>query len=133
MNLNEELKKIDQYVGVDTEKLSEQYSLLIANFPAEKEQIDDYLGQAMSRLTEEINKSVDEIGVRMQLLEISQIVSMSYIAKNYFKKTRQWLYKKVNGSLVNGKPSRFSEDELNTLNFAIQDISKKLGSTVISL
>lgn len=133
MNLKEELKKIDQLVGGDTEKLKEQYLLLIQNFPEEKEQIDDYLQSAMTRQTQNIGKSVDELEVKVQLLEISEIVSMSYIAKNYFHKTRQWLYKKINGSPVNGKPAKFTEEELETLNFAIQDISKKLGSTVISL
>ncbi|MDR2004231.1 MAG: DUF5053 domain-containing protein [Prevotella sp.] len=132
MNLKEELKKIDQYIGSDTEKLKKQYSSLIQTFPEEKEQIDDYLQNAMSRLTENIGKSIDELEVKVQLVEISEIVSMSYIAKNYFKKTRQWLYKKINGSTVNGKPAKFTEKELETLNYAIQDISKKLGSTVIS-
>jgi hypothetical protein len=132
MNLKEELKKIDQYIGGDTEMLKQQYTLLLKNFPDEKEQIDNYLQKAMSRLTDNIGKSVDELEIKMQLVEISEIVSMSYIAKNYFQKTRQWLYKKINGSSVNGKPSKFTDKELETLNYAIQDISKKLGSTVIS-
>lgn len=133
MNLKTELKKLDQYIGKDTDKLKVQYSLIIQNFPEEKEQIDDYLQNALSNLTENIGKSVDDLEVKAQLLKISEIVSMSYIAKNYFKKTRQWLYKKINGSPVNGKPAKFTENELETLNYAIQDISKKLGSTVISL
>ncbi len=132
MNLKEELKKIGQYIGGDTEMLKQQYTLLLENFPDEKEQIDNYLQKAMSRLTDNIGKSVDELEIKMQLIEISEIVSMSYIAKNYFKKTRQWLYKKINGSPVNGKPAKFTDKELETLNYAIQDISKKLGSTVIS-
>jgi hypothetical protein len=133
MNLKEELKKIDQYIGGDTEMLKQQYTLLLKNFPDEKEQIDNYLQKAMNCLTDNIGKSVDELEIKMQLIEISEIVSMSYIAKNYFQKTRQWLYKKINGSQVNGKPAKFTDSELETLNYAIQDISKKLGSTVISL
>lgn len=133
MNLKEELKKIDQHIGKDTEKLKAQYLLLTKNFPDEKEQIDAYLQSAMSRQTENIGKSIDEIAIKMQLAEVSEIVSMSYIAEKYFHKTRQWLYKKINGSKVNGKPSTFSQSELETLNYALKDISQKLGSTVISL
>jgi hypothetical protein len=39
----------------------------------------------------------------------------------------------VNGSIVNGKPAKFTPAEIDTLNYALQDISKKIGSTVISL
>jgi hypothetical protein len=87
----------------------------------------------MRRSVDNIGKSVGELEVKVQLVKISEIVAMSYISKNYFHKTRQWLYKKINGSPVNGKPAKFTEKELDTLNYAIQDISKKLGSTIISL
>ena len=36
-----------------------------------------------------------------------------------------WLYQKINGSIVNRKPARFTAEEINTLNFALQDIGKK--------
>ena len=35
------------------------------------------------------------------------------------------LYQRLNGNLVNGKPARFTPDELQTFNNALQDISKK--------
>jgi hypothetical protein len=135
MNLNEELKKIDQYIGQDTEKFNAHYSFLLDNFRSEEEkkQINDYVEDSLKALTVDIGIAVDEIGIKVQLLKVSEIVSMSYIAKEYFHKTRQWLYKKVNGNFVNGKPAKFTESEIRTLNFALQDISKQIGSTVIPL
>lgn len=129
----EELEQISQYMGMDTDKFDEYYNYLVDKYPGKKQQIDDYVEKSLHGLTDEINDAVNAIGVKVQLLKISEIVSMSYIAKHYFNRTRQWLYKKVNESKVNGKPARFTESEINTLNFAIQDISKQLGSTVISL
>lgn len=58
--------------------------------------------------------------------------SLSYIAKNYFGKSKQWLNNKINGCIVNGKPSKFTEDEKKRLNHALNDLSKKLGSIRIS-
>ncbi|MDR0230598.1 MAG: DUF5053 domain-containing protein [Dysgonamonadaceae bacterium] len=133
MKLSEELKKIDQYIGIDTDKFNEYYVYLVAKYPSEKTQIDDYIESSLLSLTTEIGKVVDEIGIKVQLMKVSEILSMSYIAKNYFHRTRQWLYKKVNGNLVNGKPAKFTDSEIKTLNFAIQDISKQLGSLNISL
>ena len=133
MKLSDELKKIDQYIGTDTGKFNEYYAYLVAEYPSEKTQIDDYIESSLRNLTTEIGSAVDEIGIKAQLMKVSEIVSMSYIAKNYFQRTRQWLYKKINGNMVNGKPAKFTESEIKTLNFAIQDISKQLGSLSISL
>jgi hypothetical protein len=135
MKLSEEIKQIDQYIGTDTDKFNEYYTYLIAKYPLEKEkkQIEDYIESSLCDFTMGIESAVNEIGVKIQLMKISEIVSMSYIAGNYFQRTRQWLYKKINGSLVNGKPAKFTDGEIQTLNFAIQDISKQLSSTVISL
>ena len=133
MKLSDELKEIDQYIGTDTDKFNEYYAYLVAKYPTDKTQIDDYIESSLRNFTAEIGKAVDEIGMKVQLMKVSEIVSMSYISKNYFNRTRQWLYKKINGNMVNGKPSRFTESEVQTLNFAIQDISKQLGSVSISL
>jgi len=135
MELLDELKKIDRYVGEDPDKFKECYKSLLEKYPSEtdKKQIIDYIESALSNFTKEIDCAVNEIGVKVQLMKVSEIVSMSYIAKNYFHRTRQWLYKKINGNMVNGKPAKFTDSEIKTLNFAIQDISKQLGSLSISL
>jgi hypothetical protein len=64
-------------------------------------------------------------------MEVTKVVSLSYIAKNYFNRTRQWLYQKINGNIVNGRPVKFTQEEIDTLNFAIHDISRKLSSITI--
>ena len=61
------------------------------------------------------------------------MVSMAYIAKTYFKKSRSWLAHKLNGNIVNGKPSQFTEEELKTLRFALNDMSNKLNYMSIAL
>jgi len=60
--------------------------------------------------------------------EVSKFVNLAYIATEYFKKTKAWLYQRINGNVVNGKAARFTNEELKTLKFALDDISKKLGS-----
>ena len=42
------------------------------------------------------------------------------------------VYIRMNGNLVNGKPARFTDEELATLNRALKDISEKLSSLSIS-
>ncbi|NLX66593.1 MAG: DUF5053 domain-containing protein [Bacteroidales bacterium] len=58
---------------------------------------------------------------------------MSYIAKNYFNKTKSWLSQRINGNEVNGKPVQFTPEEIDTLNGAISDLSQKLAAFRVSL
>lgn len=80
----------------------------------------------------ETHKKVDEILVRKQLEEMLPAISLSYIAKTYFKKSRAWLYQRINGLSVNGKPARFTESEMETLNYALNDIGHKLTNIRVS-
>mgnify|MGYP002619259389 CR=1 FL=1 len=58
---------------------------------------------------------------------------MAYIAKTYFEKSRSWLAHKLNGNVVNGKVSQFTDEELGILKSALNDMSRKLGSLSVSL
>ena len=134
MNLQAELEKLNEYYfNTDQEKFQKEYLYVCEKYPNDKEQIDNYLAKIIDNSIERVDDLIEATKVKMQLMEVTEIVSLSYIAKNYFHKTRTWLYQKINGNKVNGKEASFTKEEINTLNYAIQDISKKLGSTVISL
>lgn len=59
--------------------------------------------------------------------EVQDVVSLSYIAQEYFKKDRSWLYQRINGTLVNGKPATFTENELMILADSLKDIGLKIS------
>ncbi|NDV45852.1 DUF5053 domain-containing protein [Paludibacter sp. 221] len=73
-----------------------------------------------------------KLKVKEQMSEITEIVSMSYIAKTYFNKTKSWLSQRINELNVNGKPAQFTPEEIETLNAAFEDISKKIATFHIS-
>ncbi len=85
---------------------------------------------AIGQIKETIIEAKTEV-VRKQMEEILPMTSLAYIAKTYFNKSRQWLYQRVNGLSVNGNPAQFTKEELATLNFALQDMGRKLSQTVI--
>lgn len=76
-----------------------------------------------------IEERIDDLTSLLKMEGITSIVSMSYIAKNYFGKTRTWLYQRLNGNLVNGKPAMFTGEERIKLKFALDDIARKLQDT----
>lgn len=96
--------------------------------PEEKQKLIKEFEQALDNTGLRIDAIREQVSLKMKLQEVSEIISLSYIAKNYFKKTRQWLYQRINGNVVDGKKREFTEEQIKTLNFALKDISKKIGS-----
>jgi hypothetical protein len=130
MELKIELEKLERYfLNLDVNKFKEQYTLLKNDFTSESEikQIDDFFNIMSKKLEEESEQTLDEIRLSCHLALNKEIIPFSYIAKNYFKKSKEWLYQRLNENIVNGKPAKFSESEVKTFNFALHDISKKIN------
>ncbi len=68
-----------------------------------------------------------DIDIKKIVREAQDVVSLSYIAKQYFNKDRSWLYQRINGTLVNGKPAAFTEQELTILANSLKNIGLKLS------
>jgi hypothetical protein len=58
---------------------------------------------------------------------------MSYIAKNYFGKSRQWLNNRIKGNMVNGKPADFTTGELNKFSSILCEISEEINDTALRI
>lgn len=88
----------------------------------------DAFAEAMVLCMKDTNRELSKMIMRQQLDEILPYISISAIAKNYFGKSKEWFYQKMNGNTVNGKTAQFSDEEIRVLNNALQDLSKKIGS-----
>lgn len=121
----------------ELEKLKLQYRN--ANTDEEKKRIDaemqklfekdgDAFADGMIEIAKETADRAEELVLRDKLESVLPIVSVSYIAKNYFNKSRYWLYQRINGNIVNGKKAKFTPSEIVLLETAFKDISKKIGS-----
>lgn len=88
----------------------------------------DKIGAEIKEVDEKLDKMLE---VKEQVKAVSEIVSLKYIAQNYFGKSAAWLSQRINGIPVRGKIYYLKDSELETLNYAIRDIGKKLGSLSI--
>ena len=75
----------------------------------------------------------DEMIFRAKLGDLPEALSLSYIAKKYFGKSRGWLMQKVNGNKVNGKVAAFTDDERLMFRRALQDLSEKMSAVAMTL
>jgi len=119
----------DRYVNAPNE--NEKEKIMAEIRACCEEDADAVLALAVEQI-KETHEEVDAYLVRRQMEHILPCISLAYIADTYFKKSRHWLYQRVNGVLVNGKPARFTPQEMETLNFALRDIGERLMQTRIS-
>lgn len=73
-----------------------------------------------------------QMTVKQALEEVYEQINWAYLAKNYFGKTRSWIYHKFSG-MNNGKPDDFNEQDRQTLKAALLDISQKLTNVAEKL
>jgi len=93
----------------------------------------DQFADAMIKSAKETVDRATELVLKQRMKDVIPAISLVYIAKTYFNKSDTWLYQRINGNVVNGKPACFTNQEIEKLKFALSDISKKLGSLSISL
>lgn len=127
--MKREFEKLMQYAGTKKfEAVLEQFYQKYKDVPGAKKQIADWIKSGLTESAKRIDNLEKEVNLRLQLSEISEVISIAYIAKNYFNKSRAWLHQRIKGNIVNGKAARFTDNEMDTLNFALQDISKRIAS-----
>ena len=115
-----------RYISATTEKEKEEVRKAIRQ--ACDESPKEVAAIAVEQLNETIER-IDAVLIRQQMEDILPFISLAYMAKTYFGKSRQWLYQRVNGLMVNGKPAQFTQAELDILNHALRDMGQKLLST----
>ena len=131
MKLADKLNKLnDAIIGTDLDNFQLITDELYQNAATDKERnmITKFIENSLASDFENMKEELNLLNTKAKLLEIENVISYSYIAKQYFNKSNEWLYQRIRGYNVNGKPAKFSKEELNILNFAMQDISKKIGS-----
>lgn len=64
--------------------------------------------------------------VDSDLKPLFDLLNGAYVAEKCFDKSRQWLYQRVNGNIVNGKPAEFTEDQKEHLAAFLREKAKEL-------
>lgn len=132
----EELKErirvcFEEFCSLKTEKERKEhdakFAALMKSVPSEKRKLaGQYLREVMAERRSSKSPKVDK-DLKKELQDIQEVISLSYIAKEYFGKDRTWLYKKINGTIP------FTEDEMKILSMALKSIGNKFLDTSASL
>ncbi|NDV78755.1 DUF5053 domain-containing protein [Dysgonomonas sp. 511] len=71
--------------------------------------------------------------IKDKLENILPILSLSFISEKYYNKSRQWLYQKINESVVNGSKYKINDNEIDILISALKDIDITLNKSIQEL
>lgn len=125
--LEEDLLKMDSLHGEELDAhLYEMKSLYTK--PEEKEAIRKHLDKELDTIACDVENIDKKLIIREQIQDIANLVPMSYIAKEYFGKSRAWLYQRINGYKVRGKVYSLNDKEIEIFNRALKEIGEKIGS-----
>ena len=111
-------------------EISVQFSALSEE---EKKHVRAEFIKSLDEKIEEARTFLNEVDLKIEMLEISKFISLSQIAKKYFGKSRTWLYQRLYGYKVNGKPAQFTPAERQTLVNALQDIAQMAQKTSLKI
>ncbi|MFT3702925.1 MAG: DUF5053 domain-containing protein [Agriterribacter sp.] len=111
--VNKKIKDLKKKIGTD---------------PMLKNALKKHFTDALNKRGDKLERLQQEVEIKVKLKELSEIISLSYIAVNYFGKKKEWLYHRINGNIINGKPATFTAEQKKQLNEAFKDISKKIGA-----
>lgn len=125
--LEEDLLKMDKLHGDELDTHLYEMKALYTK-PEEKEAIRKHLNKALDTIADSVEEIDRRLTIREQMNEIIDLIPLSYIAKNYFGKSRSWLYQRINGYKIRGQVYTLNERELEIFNRALKDIGNKIGS-----
>ena len=136
--IHDELKELRELFNNMTPEKEEEYKARFLSIqerytsPDDAEAIGDFIMDNFKYMNQEIEELDRMITIQEQLAKDKEIIPIAYIARTYFGKSTAWLQQRLYGYKVRGNVYKLSEKDLNIFNNALQDISKRIGSLVIT-
>lgn len=125
------------HAATDENKMAQIESLIKNEFNTlsdiEKEMVRKEFYALWQKKIDHTGQLLKEINIAQEIEEISKYISLSRIAKDYFGKSKEWLYQRIKGYNVNGKPAQFTESERMKLSQVLADLSRKIQETSIRI
>ena len=81
----------------------------------------------------EADRLINKIDIALEIEEISKYISLSKISKDYFGHSKEWIYQRIKGYNVNGKPAQFTPEERKKLSSALEEISRMAHETSLKI
>ena len=127
------LKEFESLVGSakheDQKRMDEIIKQLEAtDSPEQRKLVDGMVG----RVLEQVDANLQEISQEILRDRIDdkayKLIPWKYVAEEYFGKSAAWLSQRINGTPVRGKVYTLNAEQKETLNRALSEIARYIGS-----
>jgi len=131
--MDDKIKKLEQMVAANDPATMDYLAEIVAEAtsPEDKARLDELAAKLISSASDSLDRVEDAVNeelLREQLGPLAEALNMSYIARTYFGKSRSWLCQRLNGHTVHGRQAMLTDDERETLNYALQDIQNQISA-----
>jgi hypothetical protein len=130
-------KEFEQFLKGFRQASNDELDTLLNNFPALSPEQEKLFGDALNERTEQAivtaGKVVNRARLMLKIKPVTDYVSISYISRRFFGKSRSWLHNRLQGYRNNGKPDTLSTEDINTLQNALFTISDEIKSAALRL
>ena len=137
-DLKLKLEELKKYIGKTDNDSRIQFDAIMKEIETmqlserEHTKVGEFLSSGLNEIKGCIDNIEIELKIRDQLKEVTDILPLSYIAKNYFGRSAAWLYQRINGNKVRGKVYTLNGEEVATFNRALKEIGNKISSLSIT-
>ena len=108
-------------------KTADEKEAIAKEMEALKNQNPEAFTEALESLIHTTAKEVEDLTIAEKMGEVTKMISMAYIAKTYFGKSRSWLYHKFSG-MNNGVSDDFNDIDRDRLKAALNDIAARVSA-----
>jgi hypothetical protein len=130
-------KEFEQFLERFRQANNDELDILLNNFPVLSPDQEKLFGNALNERTEQAivnaGKVVNRVKLALKINPVTDYVSISYISRRFFGKSRSWLHNRLQGYNNNGKPDTLSAEDINTLQNALFTISDEIKSAALRL
>ena len=129
---------LNEFLQLETDEQRRQFQGKIAHTLSgkteeEKREFAEILSNRAQQTIDQSQALIDEYDFKQALKDIVPAITWSYIAEEYFNKSRSWFSQRMNGYHVNNKVATFTDDEIDLLSDSLLDLSERIKKSAFLL
>lgn len=131
--MKEKINKLEEMIKLQAPDTMEYLQSIMNEVQSEEEkkQLEAYANTLLTsanQTLDKLEKEVEEFSLRQKMGNLAEAINFAFIAREYFGKSKSWLYHRIKGNIVNGKPAKFTAEEKETFINALNDIKLQLSA-----
>jgi len=99
----------------------------------EKAILSDYFMEYVANKWQQYKEVTTEISMLEQLGGIEDYINMAKLSKEHFGKTKSWIYQRLHGYSIHGKPAKFTNAEKKKLSDALMHLSEDIKTVALKI